>query len=30
VGFDSIEVFGTYQRAPFDPAESRDVILVAR
>jgi glycine/sarcosine N-methyltransferase len=29
-GFDSIEVFGTYQRVPFDPAESRDVILVAR
>lgn len=29
-GFDSIDVFGTYQREPFDPAESRDVILVAR
>ena len=29
-GFESIEVFGTHQRAPFDPAESRDVILVAR
>jgi SAM-dependent methyltransferase len=29
-GFGSIEVFGTYQRAPFDPAESRDLILVAR
>lgn len=29
-GFASIEVFGSYQRAPFDPAESRDVVLVAR
>lgn len=29
-GFASIEVFGSYQKAPFDPAESRDLILVAR
>lgn len=29
-GFASIEVFGSYQKAPFDPAESRDLILIAR
>ena len=29
-GFDSIDVYGTYGKAPFEPAESRDVILVAR
>jgi SAM-dependent methyltransferase len=29
-GFSSTEVFGSYARAPFEPAESRDVILVAR
>lgn len=29
-GFASVETFGSYQRVPFDPAESRDVILVAR
>lgn len=29
-GFTSIEIFGSYQRAPFEKAESRDVILVAR
>jgi len=29
-GFSSIELFGSYQKAPFDPAESRDLILVAR
>jgi glycine/sarcosine N-methyltransferase len=29
-GFGSIEVFGSYQKVPFDPAESRDLILIAR
>jgi SAM-dependent methyltransferase len=29
-GFTSIDVYGSYQKAPFDPAESRDLILVAR
>ncbi len=29
-GFASIEVFGTYQKVPFEPAESRDLILLAR
>jgi hypothetical protein len=29
-GFASIELFGSYQRAPFEKTESRDVILVAR
>ena len=29
-GFTSIEAYGSYQKAPFDPAESRDLILVAR
>jgi len=29
-GLASIEVFGSYQKAPFDPAESRDLILIAR
>ena len=29
-GFASIEVFGSMQRAPFDAAESRDLVLVAR
>ena len=29
-GFTSIETWGSYQKAPFDPAESRDLILVAR
>jgi SAM-dependent methyltransferase len=29
-GFASIEVFGTYQKAPFDAEESRDLILIAR
>jgi len=29
-GFASIEAYGSYQKAPFDPAESRDLILVAR
>ncbi len=29
-GFDSTEAFGSYAKVPFDPAESRDVILVAR
>lgn len=29
-GFTSVEVWGSYAKAPFDPAESRDVILVAR
>lgn len=29
-GFASIEAFGTYQKAPFDAEESRDLILVAR
>src|SRR6266498_355868 len=28
-GFASVEVFGSYQKAPFEAAESRDVILVA-
>jgi SAM-dependent methyltransferase len=29
-GFASIEVFGSYQKAPFDPEESWDLILIAR
>jgi glycine/sarcosine N-methyltransferase len=29
-GFASIEALGSYQKAPFDPVESRDLILVAR
>jgi glycine/sarcosine N-methyltransferase len=29
-GFASIEALGSYQKAPFDPAESRDLILIAR
>lgn len=29
-GFDSIEVFGSYQKALFEPVESRDLILIAR
>jgi SAM-dependent methyltransferase len=29
-GFASVEVFGSYQKAPFDPGESRDLILIAR
>jgi len=29
-GFTSIEAYGSYQKTPFDPAESRDLILVAR
>lgn len=29
-GFVSIETFGSYQKAPFDPSESRDLIVVAR
>jgi len=29
-GFASIEALGSYQKAPFDAAESRDLILVAR
>ncbi len=29
-GFESIEVFGTYAKAAFEAAESRDVILVAK
>jgi len=29
-GFTSVDVYGSYQKAPFEPAESRDVILVAR
>jgi SAM-dependent methyltransferase len=29
-GFASIELFGSYAKAPFDPPESRDLILVAR
>jgi hypothetical protein len=29
-GFASIEAFGSYQKAPFDSGESRDLILVAR
>ncbi len=29
-GFASVEVFGSYQKGPFEAAESRDVILVAR
>jgi SAM-dependent methyltransferase len=29
-GFASIEALGSYQRVPFDPAESRDLILIAR
>ena len=29
-GFTSIEAYGSYQKAPFDPVESRDLILVAR
>jgi hypothetical protein len=28
-GFGSIELFGSYQRAGFEPSESRDVIFVA-
>lgn len=29
-GFTTIEAYGSYQKAPFDPAESRDLVLVAR
>jgi SAM-dependent methyltransferase len=29
-GFAAIKMFGSYQKAPFDPAESRDLILIAR
>jgi glycine/sarcosine N-methyltransferase len=29
-GFSEVTVFGSYQRGPFDPVESRDVIVVAR
>ena len=29
-GFPSIEIYGSYQKAPFEPAESRDAIVVAR
>ena len=29
-GFESIEFYGGYDKAPFEPAESRDVIVVAR
>ena len=29
-GFDSFDAFGSYAKAPFDAAESRDLILVAR
>lgn len=29
-GFALIEALGSYQRVPFDPAESRDLILIAR
>lgn len=29
-GFDSFEVFGSYAKDPFDPAESRDLIFLAR
>lgn len=29
-GFETIEVFGTYQQTPFDAEESRDLILIAR
>lgn len=29
-GFDSFDVFGSYAKLPFDPAESRDLIFVAR
>lgn len=29
-GFPSVELWGSYQKAPFEPAESRDVIVVAR
>lgn len=29
-GFPSVELFGSYQKAPFEPAESRDLIVVAR
>jgi SAM-dependent methyltransferase len=29
-GFASIEALGSYQKVPFDPAESRDLILIAR
>ena len=29
-GFSSIDAYGSYQKAPFEPAESRDLIVVAR
>ena len=29
-GFGSLEFLGSYQKAPFDPAESRDLIMIAR
>ncbi|HEX9161253.1 MAG TPA: class I SAM-dependent methyltransferase [Thermoanaerobaculia bacterium] len=29
-GFTNIEVFGSYDKSPFDRAESRDIILIAR
>jgi len=29
-GFASVEALGSYQKAPFDPVESRDLILIAR
>ena len=29
-GFPSIEMYGAYDKAPFEAAESRDVIVVAR
>jgi SAM-dependent methyltransferase len=29
-GFPSVEALGSYQKAPFDPVESRDLILIAR
>ena len=29
-GFTSFEAYGSYQKAPFDPQESRDLILIAR